>query len=139
MLNDQWTKIDYYCWFVILLRALKLCMNAILIDIDLVVDNNCFLKTPLKYRKITKIYSLEINYFSTSYESTYNVIVDSVAQLADINIVDSQYINSWQIVWYIVVELILITNDKVTMMFISCESHCWYPILNICCNQSAND
>ena len=79
---------------MILLRALKLCINAILIDIDLVVDNNCFLKTPLKSWKIPKFYPLEINYFSTSCESTYNVIVDSVVQLADKNIVDSQYNNS---------------------------------------------
>ena len=69
-------------------------MNAILIDIDLVVDNNCFLKTPLKSWKITKIYSLEINYFSTSYESTYSVIVDSVAQFADINTTNKIYMNS---------------------------------------------
>ena len=69
-------------------------MNAILIDIDLVVDNNCFLKAPNKNWKIPKFYPLEINYFSMSYVSTYNVIADSVAQFADINIVDSQYIDS---------------------------------------------
>ena len=69
-------------------------MKHISIDIDLVVDNNCFLKTPNKSWKIPKFYPLEINYFSTSCESINNVIVDSVAQFADINIVDSQYINS---------------------------------------------
>ena len=69
-------------------------MNATLIDIDLVADNNCFLKRPNKSWKIPKFYPLEINYFSTSYESTYNVIVDSVAQSAEIINTNQQYINS---------------------------------------------
>ena len=78
---------------MILLQTLKLCINAILFDIVVVVDNNCFVRRPLKYRNITKISLLEINYFSTIYESTYNVIVDSVAQLADINILNELYID----------------------------------------------
>ena len=79
---------------MILLCTLKLCIKPTLIDNVVVVDNNCFVRRPLKYRNITEIYSLEINFFSTSYESTYNVIVDSVAQLADINILDELYIDS---------------------------------------------
>ena len=95
MLNKYWTEIDYYSWFGILLYALKLCMKRILIDIDLVVDNNCFLRTPKKSWKIPEFYPLEINYFSTSYESIYNIIVDYIAQLADINILAELYIDSW--------------------------------------------
>ena len=78
---------------MILLRALKLCMNATLIDNVVVVDNNCFLRKPNKSWKIPKFYSLEINYFSMSSESIYNLIVDSVAQRADINILDELYID----------------------------------------------
>ena len=79
---------------MILLRTLKLCIKATLIDIVVVVDNNCFLRTPNKSWKIPEFYSLEINYFSMSSESIYNVIVDSVAQLADKNILDELYIDS---------------------------------------------
>ena len=76
-------------------------MKRILIDIDLVVDNNWFVRTPNKSWKITKIYLLEINYFITIYESTYNVIADSVAQFADINTTNKKYINSWWFVEYL--------------------------------------
>ena len=69
-------------------------MKATLIDIVVVVDNSCFVRRPLKYRNITKISSLEINYFSTIYESTYNVIVDSFAQYAEIIITNKIYMNS---------------------------------------------
>ena len=48
-----------------------------MIILDIEIDGH--VRTPIKYRNISKIYSLEINYFSTSYESTYNVIVDSAA------------------------------------------------------------
>ena len=79
---------------MILLYALKLCVKRILIDIVFVVDNNCFLRTPNKSWKIPKFYSLEINYFSMSSESINNVIADSAAQFAYIDIVDSQNIDS---------------------------------------------
>ena len=79
---------------MILLCTLKLCIKPTLIDIVFVVDINYYIRTPNKSWKIPKFYPLEINYFSTSCESTYNVIVDSVAQLADINILDELYIDS---------------------------------------------
>ena len=64
---------------MILLRALKLCIKATLIDIVVVVDNNCFVRTPNKSWKIPKFYPLEINYFTMSYESINNDIADYVA------------------------------------------------------------
>ena len=79
MLHKYWTKMDFYCCFVILLYALKLCVNSVLIDIDVIVDNNCFVRTPNRSWKIPKFYSLEINYITTSYKSIYNVIVVSEA------------------------------------------------------------
>ena len=64
---------------MILLRALKLCMKATLIDNVVAVDNNCFVRTPNKSWKIPEFYPLEINYFTMSYESINNDIADSVA------------------------------------------------------------
>ena len=64
-----------------------------MIDIVVVVDNNGFVRTPNKSWKIHKFYLKKINYFSMSYVSTYNVIADSVAQFADINILDELYID----------------------------------------------
>ena len=69
-------------------------MNATLIDIVVVVDNNCFVRTPNKSWKIPKFYLKKINYFSMSYVSTYIVIADSVAQLVDINTTNKIYMNS---------------------------------------------
>ena len=76
------------------MRAFKLCINAILINNNLDIEIDGHVRTPIQYGNISEIYPLEINYFSTSYESINNIIVDSVAQLAEINIVDSQYIDS---------------------------------------------
>ena len=69
-------------------------MKRILIDIVFVVDINYYIRTPNKSWKNPKFYPLEINYFSTSCESINNVIVDSVAQFAYINIINKIYINS---------------------------------------------
>ena len=94
VLNDYRSKLDYYCCFGILLWAFKLCINAILINNNLDIEIDGHVRTPIQYGNISKIYPLEINHFSKSYESTYNAIADSVAQHAYINIVDEQYIDS---------------------------------------------
>ena len=79
---------------MILLRTLKLCEKATLIDIVVVVDNICFLRTPNKSWKIPKICCWKINYFIMNCQSIHNVIVDSVAQLAVKNILDELYVDS---------------------------------------------
>ena len=38
---------------------------------------------------------MKINYFLMNCESIHNVIVDSVEQFAEINIIDGQNIDSW--------------------------------------------
>ena len=86
---------------MILLYTFKLCIKATFIGIVVVVDNNCFVRTPNKSWKIHKFYLKKINYFSMSYVSTYNVIADSVAQFADINTTNKIYINSWLFVEYL--------------------------------------
>ena len=69
-------------------------MKRILIDIDLVVDNNWFVRTPNKSWKIPKICCWKINYFIMNCESIHNVIVDYIAQSAEIINTNQQYINS---------------------------------------------
>ena len=54
-------------------------MKRILIDNNLDIEIDGHVRTPIQYGNISKIYPLEINYFSTSYESINNIIVDSVA------------------------------------------------------------
>jgi hypothetical protein len=69
-------------------------VNSALIDIDVAVDNNCYIRTPIKYRDYLKFLLMKINYFLMNCESIQNVIVDSVAQFSEIIIVDSQNIDS---------------------------------------------
>jgi hypothetical protein len=84
MLNKDWTKLNHYCWFGILLYTLKLCVNSILINNDSIFQIDGYVKTPIKYRNIPKFHLLEINYFIMNCESIHNVIVDSVADFAEI-------------------------------------------------------
>ena len=74
-----------------------------------------------------------------SYVSTYIVIADSVAQLVDINTTNKIYMNSWQLVWYIVGWVDPNYKWQGYNDVFSSETHCWHPVLNICCNQNAND
>ena len=113
MLHNYWTKIDYYCCFVILLCTFKLCINSILTDIDLVVDNNCFLRTPNKSWKIPKICCWKINYFIMNCESIHSVINDYIAQSAEINTTNKIYMNSWWIVEYLLDGLTKSCNSNI--------------------------
>ena len=74
--------------------TLKLCIKATLIDIVVVVDNDCFVRTPNKSWKIPKFCCWKINYFIMNCESIHNVIVDKIAQSAEIINTNQQYINS---------------------------------------------
>ena len=59
-------------------------MNSILFDIVVVIHIDGCVSTPTKYINITKFQLLEINYFTMNCESISNLIVDYIAQSAEI-------------------------------------------------------
>ena len=79
---------------MILLYALKLCIKATLTNNNLDIEIDGHVRTLIQYGNISKIYPSEINYFIMNCESIHNVIVNYIAQSADINTTNKIYMNS---------------------------------------------